>query len=63
MKKFEHKVRKKRDFYQFVLFSLGDKWADSDEDSNPIDINASHSSRRRLNEQPTRDNTAHNPNR
>lgn len=42
---------------------LGDKWADSDDDSNTIDINSSHNSRRRINEQPVRDNAGHNPNR
>ncbi|CAF0855442.1 unnamed protein product [Rotaria sordida] len=41
----------------------GDKWADSDDESAIININSSHNSRRRINEQPLRDDTTHNPNR
>ncbi|CAF0914098.1 unnamed protein product [Rotaria sp. Silwood1] len=41
----------------------GDKWADSDDESATININSSHNSRRRINEQPVRDDTTHNPNR
>jgi hypothetical protein len=43
---------------------LGDKWADSDDDSATIHTTAVvHPSRRRINEQPVREGTVHNPNR
>ncbi len=51
-------------FARDFLTYLGDKWADSDEDSGTIDVNNPHNSRRRINEQPVREGAAgYNPNR
>lgn len=41
----------------------GDKWADSDDESDTIQTGNAHVTRRRLNEQPVREGAAHNPNR
>jgi hypothetical protein len=46
-----------------VFLYLGDKWADSDDESALIDVNNPNNSRRRINEQPVREGTTHNPNR
>lgn len=51
-------------FFRCKFVYLGDKWADSDDESSAVDTNTTtHSSRRKLNEQPTRDSSAYNPNR
>jgi hypothetical protein len=52
-----------KEIFEILLFILGDKWADSDDDSGTIDRNSLHNSRRRINEQPVRDGTLYNPNR
>lgn len=51
-------------FFSCKFVDLGDKWADSDDESSAVDTNTTtHSSRRKLNEQPARDSSAYNPNR
>lgn len=47
----------------FVILDLGDKWADSDDESAAANPAGSHSARRRLNEQPVPEGANRNPNR